>query len=145
MAKGGMNTPLPALAWPLGLAGLLPFLGGLAATWLWPGWGGHALAAYGDAILSFLGAVHWGLALAAPDVAPRARLIGGVIPSLVAWVALLLPLPVGLTILALGLLGLAGVETLAATRSLLPRSYMPLRWLLTGVASVALVSAAILS
>jgi hypothetical protein len=52
---------------------------------------------------------------------------------------------VGLTILALGLLGLAGVETLAATRSLLPRSYMPLRWLLTGVASVALVSAAILS
>jgi len=145
MAEGGMNTPLPALAWPLGLAGLLPFLGGLAATWLWPSWGGHALAAYGAAILSFLGAVHWGLALAAPDVAPRARLIGGVIPSLVAWLALLLPLPVGLTILALGLLGLACVETLAASRGLLPRSYMPLRWLLTVVATVTLISSATLT
>jgi hypothetical protein len=140
--KSGMNTPLPALAWPLGLAGLLPFLGGLAAMWLWPGWGGHALAAYGAAILSFLGAVHWGLALAAPDVAARARLIGGVIPSLVAWVALLMPLPVGLTILALGLLGLAMVETLAAGRGLLPRAYIPLRWVLTGVASATLIAGA---
>jgi hypothetical protein len=63
----------------------------------------------------------------------------------VAWVALLLPLPVGLTILALGLLGLAGVETLAATRGLLPRSYMPLRWLLTGIATVTLISSAALT
>lgn len=137
-----MNTPLPAWAWPLGLAGLLPFLGGLGAMWVWPGWAGHGLAAYGAVILSFLGAVHWGLALAAPEVAPRARLVGGVVPSLVAWVALLLPLPVGLSVLALGLLGLAGAETHAAGRGLVPRAYLPLRWVLTLVASAALIAGA---
>jgi hypothetical protein len=137
-----MNTPLPALAWPLGLSGLLPFLGGLGAMWLWPGWGSTILLGYGAVILSFLGAVHWGLALAAPEVAARSRLIGGVIPSLVAWVALLLPLPVGLSLLALGLLVLAGVETYAAGQGLLPRAYMPLRWVLTLVACTCLIAGA---
>jgi hypothetical protein len=34
---------------------------------------------------------------------------------------------------------------LAASRGLLPRSYMPLRWLLTVVAMVTLISAATLT
>jgi len=144
-----MNMPptneLPKDAWPLGLAGLLPFLAGVAALWLGLGWAGFALAAYGAVILAFLGAVHWGLALAQPGVASRARLVGGVLPSLVAWVALLAPLPVGLTMLALGLVVFAVVETIAMRRGLLPGQYLRLRWVLTIVASMSLFGGAALS
>ena len=137
-----MHAPLPSLAWPLGLGGLLPFLAGLVAVSLGQAWAAGALAAYGAVILSFLGAVHWGLALAAPDQASRARLVGGVLPSLVAWLALLAPLPIGLVVLGLGLLCLAGVETLAARRDLLPWAYLQLRWVLTIVAGSCLVATA---
>ncbi|RTR03816.1 DUF3429 domain-containing protein [Halomonas nitroreducens] len=89
--------------WPrwLGLAGLLPFVASLAAAW-WgpPPWQGvaiHAFLGYAAVILSFLGGVHWGLALgtlAPGSVAFRRRLGMAVLPSLVAWSALLLePLP----------------------------------------------------
>jgi hypothetical protein len=43
---------------------------------------------YGGVILSFLGAVHWGLALASPAPKPRTWLYA-VMPSLWAWAALL--------------------------------------------------------
>jgi hypothetical protein len=137
-----MNTPLPRLAWPLGLAGLLPFLAGLVAVSLGQGWAAFALAAYGAAILSFLGAVHWGLALAAPEQAAGTRLIGGVMPSLVAWLALLAPLPVGLALLGAGLIALVVAETIAARAGLLPWAYLWLRWVLSGVAAVCLLATA---
>ena len=137
-----MNTPLPALAWPLGLAGLVPFLAGLSALALGQAWAGFAMAAYGATILAFLGAVHWGLALAAPEVATRERLVGGVIPSLVAWVGLLLPAPYGLVLIGLGLLVLVVVETIATRRGLLPGAYLRLRWLLSVVAAASLFGAA---
>ena len=138
------NSRLPRTAWALGLAGLLPFLGGVLGLSLGLGWTGQALAAYGAVILSFLGAVHWGLALAQPEVATRERLVGGVVPSLVAWLALLAPLPVALPILASGLLLLAVAETLAARRGLLPGGYLTLRWVLSTIAAAALFLAATL-
>lgn len=137
-----MNTPLPRLAWPLGLAGLLPFLAGVVAVSLGQGWAGFALAAYGALILSFLGAVHWGLALAAPEQAAEIRLIGGVTPSLVAWVALLFPLPAGLALIGSGLIALVVAETIAARAGLLPWAYVRLRWLLSGVAAACLLAGA---
>ena len=137
-----MNSPLPRLAWPLGLGGLLPFLAGLVAVALGQGWAGFALAAYGAAILSFLGAVHWGLALAAPEQASGTRLIGGVIPSLVAWLALLAPVPMGLALLGVGLIALVVAESFAARGGLLPWSYLWLRWVLSGVAGSCLLAGA---
>ncbi|MFC7474774.1 DUF3429 domain-containing protein [Dankookia sp. GCM10030260] len=77
-----MDQPLPRPTLWLGLAGLLPFLGTALLAWTappdWRGVALHALAAYGAVILSFLGAVHWGLALRAPPAeagatAPRRR------------------------------------------------------------------------
>lgn len=137
-----MHTPLPPLAWPLGLAGLLPFLAGLVGVTLGQQWAAGPLAAYGAAILSFLGAVHWGLALADPGTAPRARLLGGVMPSLVAWLALLAPPAAGLAVLGLALLLLIGVETVAARRGLLPWAYLRLRWVLSLVAASCLLASA---
>ena len=110
-----MNTPtneaLPQLRWaaPLGYAGLLPFVALAVAAWLAPPAyrvpAAHALLAYGATIASFLGAIHWGLAMREPLTPQPGPFVWGVFPSLVAWAALLLPISQGLATLAL-LLGL---------------------------------------
>lgn len=156
------TAPLPRLALWLGLAGLLPFVATALGAGL--GIGGDAafaaLAAYGATILSFLGAVHWGFALRGPipgdatgDVAPgpaapeasaaAARLGFGVLPALLAWVALLLPLPDSLLVLAGGILLTAAIESLAAARGLVPLPYLRLRWALSLGAALCLVAGAI--
>ncbi|MEP6964528.1 MAG: DUF3429 domain-containing protein [Polaromonas sp.] len=105
-----MSSPLSSLPTPspmarvLGFAGLLPFVAGAAALSAlnWPGlqlWAGTALVAYGALIASFLGGIHWGLAM--QGTAPvTVRLGWGVFPSLVAWAAVLLPIDAGLSLLA---------------------------------------------
>lgn len=145
-----MDQSLPRPALWLGLAGLLPFFATALITWTaadhWRGVALYALAAYGAVILSFLGAVHWGLALRAPAaeaaaMAPRLGL--GVLPSLVGWVALLLPPLPGLLLLAFGILGTAAVETAAARRGLVPQPYLRLRWILSLGAALSLMVGAV--
>ncbi|HEV7268952.1 MAG TPA: DUF3429 domain-containing protein [Falsiroseomonas sp.] len=138
-----METSLPTPARLLGSAGLIPFLGLTVGVWAgWPG-AAPALAGYGATILAFLGAVHWGLALRAPASerhADRARFGLGVIPALLGWVALLLPLRLGLLLLALAILATAAVESLAARAGLLPESYLRLRWLLSLGAAASMIA-----
>jgi hypothetical protein len=87
----------------LGHLGLLPFFALALLAWLPAGaavanldaarLAQLALVAYAATILSFLGAVHWGLALAAGGIAPARRrqaLAWGVVPSLLGWLALLM-------------------------------------------------------
>ncbi len=136
-------TSLPAPARLLGPAGLIPFAGlALASLAGWEGAVG-ALVAYGATILAFIGAVHWGLALRAPAAersADWARLGLGVLPALLAWLALLLPASFGLGLLALGILGTAAVESLGARAGLVPADYLRLRWLLSSGAAICLVA-----
>jgi len=140
-----MHRNLPALAWPLGLAGLIPFAAGAAAVALgWHG-AGFALAAYAACILSFLGAVHWGLALAQPDQAAAERLAWGVVPSLWGWGALLLPVPVALPVLGAGILATAALETAASRRGLVSGGWLRLRWVLSAGAAGGLFLAATLA
>ncbi len=128
---------LPASAILIGLLGLIPFLGCAAATLWLPGDKGQsylsALIAYGAVILSFLGAVHWGLVIGA--TAPRVggmRLTLGVVPSLVGWLALLLGGAVGsgaaLLLLIGGFAATIYGEQRAARAGLVPPGYMRLRW-----------------
>ncbi len=140
---------MPSSARWLGAAGLLPFYLTLLAAWTGPeDWRGialFALATYGMVILSFLGGVHWGLALRAPEAearyaAPRFGL--GVVPSLIGWAALMLPPVPGLTMLALAILATAAVETLAARRGLVPQAYLRMRWALSLGAAMALLGGA---
>ena len=142
-----LALPRPTL-W-LGLAGLLPFVGSALLSWTapedWRGVALYALAAYGAVILSFLGAVHWGLALRAPpaEAAAMASRLGlGVLPALLGWVALLLPPMPGLTLLALGILGTAAVESAAARHGLAPPAYLRLRWILSLGAAASLLAGA---
>lgn len=92
----------------LSYGGLIPFVAGALLAWIGPpDWRAQALAAiagYGAVILSFIGAVHWGrvFASAQPDPAAPWWLLWGVTPTLVGWVALLLPAPWTSVVLLLG-------------------------------------------
>jgi hypothetical protein len=131
---------LPAWARPLGYGGLVPFVACALVMLAVPEDGtrdlaGRALLGYGAVILSFLGGVHWGLVLrgAAPQRA-GGLMAAGVVPSLVGWVALLLPFEQATAVLvaAFGLFWLYEHRVLGT--AVLPADYLALRrWLTLGV------------
>jgi hypothetical protein len=124
----------PGTAW-LGYAGLLPFAAcALAVALLGEEpreFAARALVAYGAVILSFLGAVHWGLLLARPAPDTRRRLAVGVLPSLAGWAALLLSPRHGLALLVVAFGAFWLYEHRALGTSLLPDGYLRLRRELT--------------
>ena len=140
------SLPLSPWAARLGVAGLLPFVALAGATWLIPvayrAQAAFALLAYGATIASFLGAIHWGLTMRGPATSQPGPLVWGVFPSLVAWLALLLPVSQGLVTVAL-LLGFC----LAVDRGSYPvyglSDWLPMRWRLTGVAVLSLVAGSV--
>lgn len=94
--------PLSDTARLLGHAGLLPFVLGALLVWVGLAPDLHAfvtlaLSAYAGIIVSFLGGIHWGLAFrhSAP---PASLFIWGVVPSLVAWLAVIMPPYAGLVV-----------------------------------------------
>jgi hypothetical protein len=128
-----------ATARALGYAGLLPFVGGAVLVWLVQGeahvYAAMALAAYAALIVSFLGGIHWGLAMRQPEP-PTGTLVWGVVPSLVAWPAVVMPAYAGLV-----LLGLMLVVSYAVDRRSYPAlgaaSWLVLRFRLSAVAALA--------
>ena len=108
-ARAGPLPPAPApqaagptpAAWRLGHAGLLPFIGGALLVWLvWPDahpYATAALSAYAAVIVSFLGGIHWGIAMREPQP-PTGLFVWGIVPSLVAWVAVVMPPYAGLVV-----------------------------------------------
>jgi len=141
-AAGRQDIPQPALV--LGLAGLLPFLATALAAWLVDDrlftFAVNLQIAYGAIILSFLGAVHWGLALAQDDAGNWRRLGLSVLPALAGWLALMIALPFGLLLLALGFAAVffADLRTVAAGRA--PAWYKALRKALTIVVLLSLAA-----
>jgi hypothetical protein len=80
-------------AFKLGIAGLIPFIVLAGLSFATPSTYKDVillcLLAYAASISSFLGAIHWGLTMR--DVNPNGMyLIWGVIPSLIAWISLML-------------------------------------------------------
>jgi hypothetical protein len=130
----------------LGYGGLVPFVVLALAIGLADpatrAFSGMSLLAYGAAIASFLGAVHWGLVMRDTAFQSPALLVWGVAPSLVAWVALMLgPVP--------GLFMVAGLlwACFAVDRVVYPRmqvrGWLPMRLVLTLVASTCCVAGAV--
>ncbi|HUA76853.1 MAG TPA: DUF3429 domain-containing protein [Acetobacteraceae bacterium] len=124
----------PLLATLLGLAGLLPLLFcGFESLTRAADWALPALIGYGAVTLAFLGAVHWGFALApattpSPPQAERLRLTLGTLPALAGWAALLLPRWAGLLVLIAGFIACVVIEAAGHRRALVPSGYMWLRW-----------------
>lgn len=133
----------------LGLAGLIPFVGLTVAI--------HALEAqrtslaqaqlaYGATIVSFIGALHWGLAMrdAGLDATAQWRALGwGVMPSLFAWCALLLPLPIGLWLLAAVVPACWWMDVRLSRALSLEPWFMQLRTLLSAIVTVCLLLSAL--
>ena len=133
-----------AVAW-LGYGGLLPFLAGAGAVLLQlrPDLAGQALLAYGAVILSFVGALHWGFAMTARGLDDRAQVrlyAWSVVPSLLAWPALLVPPALGVALLVAGFAAHYGMDRCVAPRLGLPAWYLPLRLRLSVVASLSLLT-----
>jgi hypothetical protein len=136
-----LSVPPPAptaFAYRLGYAGLMPFVLGALLVWF-VRVDAHphvvlALSAYAAVIVSFLGGIHWGIAFreAAP---PPALFAWGVVPSLVAWVAVLMPPSAGLVIHGAMLWGCYAVD-----RRVYPRhgmaQWLTLRFRLSAVAGL---------
>ncbi len=135
------RVPLPA-AW-LGGLGLLPFIAGVVlVAGIDAKWALDPLRFYAAAILSFLGGVHWGLAI--DDSSGRAawiRLGGSVLPALVAWLALLMAPAPGLLLSAAAFALLLLADVLAVRKRMAPRWYPQLRVPLTAIVVVCLVTA----
>ena len=80
------------LAHQLSFFGLIPFIFLTLACWIahpeWLEGFVYAQSAYGIAILSFLGGIHWGVALTSPELNSeqiKRALYWGVVPSMIAW------------------------------------------------------------
>ena len=147
-----MNAPLPdsvrRTANRLGYAGLIPFVVLAPASLLDTHHGitwSDALFAYGAVILSFVCALHWGFAMTLPglDDARRVRtMLWSVVPSLMAWPALLLVPMEAAVLLVTGFVLHYIQDRRLARHAELPDWYLPLRLQLTVVACLSLIAGA---
>ena len=140
-----ITAPTSESAWPpawaerLGHAGLIPFVLGALLVWLvWPEahpYATLALSAYAAVIVSFLGGIHWGMAMRLPSP-PASLFVWGVVPSLVAWAAVMMPPSAGLVVHGAMLLACYGVDRRIYPQQGLGR-WLTLRFRLSAVASLS--------
>lgn len=139
--------PLPAI---LILTGALPFL---SATLSLVAGGPFnqtvsvvMLVTYAAVILSFLGGIHWGLALKILEAAPTSAnrlFVLSVLPALAAWAALFLvadPRWQLAAMLAI-LLAVWALDGLLAVQGIIPRWFFKLRSLITTIVATCFVIA----
>lgn len=146
------SAAVPAVAAPpvqasrLAWAGVIPFVLGAVLMWLlYPMPEPHAyvalsLSAYGAAVLSFLGGVHWGLAMDEHGEPPRARW-WSIVPPLTGTLSVMMPPEAGLVVL-----GVMLVVTYSMDRRFYPQAHLghwlTLRFRLTAVAALSCFLAA---
>ena len=126
----------------LGYAGLIPFILLAALMWLVDAellpFVAIALSGYAATIVSFLGGVHWGIGFMKGEASPQFHFVWGVVPSLIAWLALMMP-----AYAALPLFGLVVVACYAVDSKTYPAaglaSWLPMRLRLTVVATASCV------
>lgn len=99
---------MPPAAALLGYGGLIPFAGAALAVVLdiQTALALTVFIAYSATILAFLGGMQWGLAFHLGPSGFRERLVVGVLPSLLAWVCLLLGGSGALVLLAAGFIAI---------------------------------------
>jgi hypothetical protein len=146
-AERAEPTATQRLAWLLGLAGLLPFFAHALFAWLTSPYEVAGLLRsqvhYTAVILSFLGALHWGVMIASPSVegSPAGvRMAWSVMPALYAWVVSLYPVDLALPLLFVALPVVFLVDLAFYRKMPVPRWFLVLRAVLT-VGATACVGA----
>ncbi len=125
----------------LGFAGLIPFLLCVPGFYLFDdpfqSFFQTTFIAYSAVILSFIGAVHWGAVLKSETIEQANLLLGiGVLPSLIGWVALLLPPLFALIILSFAFPTLFIYEKFSSLSDHLPDWYFKMRIQLTMIVTL---------
>ena len=147
MLKTAQNSDalMVKTAWILTLAGFVPFAALAIAAFVleiddpYSGLAVEGLRTYGAVILSFLGGIRWGLALRHKDgEAPALTLAFGVIPSLVGWFSLFLPLPHVFVVQAIAVLVMGAWDILAGRNGLYEPWFVRLRVFITILVTLAL-------
>lgn len=138
------QSSMPTSVRVLGYGGLIPFVGlAILANFevshgmLYRG----ALLLYGAVILSFVGAIHWGVAMTAIDLNDHDRRVAyvwSVIPALMAWAIYILSPVAAVFVLVLGFLLQFWRDTTFGRKIVWPVWYLPLRTRLTIVAILSL-------
>ncbi|KAL2752448.1 hypothetical protein ACRALDRAFT_2044259 [Sodiomyces alcalophilus JCM 7366] len=162
-------SDVPTAPYALGLAGTLPYLatsmGTVYLSWSlntnWPS--GHAILdsilmnhkdaqqwlallepiqlGYGALLISFLGAIHWGMEIVTKTTSPsrtKFRYGIGVLAPIVAWPTLLMPVEAALITQFVAFTALYGADTRATARGWAPPWYGRYRFILTAVVGAAL-------
>jgi hypothetical protein len=142
---------MPLAAAVLGAGGALPFVGLLVAAWRsWEPFGRSptlVLALYAVVILSFMGAVHWGLAMAGRAPWRDAAWSYGVsvMPALFGWFSIaFLPITVALQAMAAAFVLLLVYDLRAVRLGIAPPWYSGLRIPLTAIVVPCLLMASFL-
>jgi len=139
------SQQIPQTALVLGLAGLIPFIATATACWLLDNElqtkAHFTLGAYGAVILSFLGGVKWGVLVNdKTNLEKWGPIVLSVVPSIVGWFALLLPVIATLAVLS-GIMVLQyyfDIESVKEKK--LPPWYGRLRTILTTGAVISLLA-----
>ena len=142
------RTDIPPAALWLGYAGLIPFLAGALAVWVGPGEWTYVLRAeilYGVVILSFMRAVHWGLAIAEYGSTEGGsvawgRLGASVAPALLGWFATFVLAWAALAVLIVCFVGLFFFDVRETRAGRAPAWYPRLRRPLTIIVVLSLAA-----
>ena len=137
---------LAMLARVLGFAGLIPFVTFSIGTWITLPLvtdSHYILVTYAALILSFMGAIHWGLAMAENNSKRNLQLALSVLPALLGWLALLLPLLQGYVVLIACFIFLYLADRQAIKTYSLAEGYLPLRAVLTAIVVICLCMASL--
>lgn len=136
---------IPLIVLALGYAGLLPFITLASALWFEPGDLqiplNEALLSYSAIILSFMGAIHWGLAMKADDTIGNTQLALSVIAPLSAWIASLTPVAINYSLLIICFTILCLYDVYMVRVNKAPSWYSRLRIPLTVIVVISLIAA----
>jgi hypothetical protein len=140
------HEQIPRAPFWLGTAGLVPFVVLTSALYALPAVNAPVvllwLISYAAVVLSFVGAIHWGVAMVHAQVPEAERgvfMAWSVVPALAGWMGLLLPAEAGLLLLGATFVVHYAADRQFAQRFALPRWYLRLRGGLTGVVVLCLL------
>ena len=148
-STNGNSSSFPVVARWLGYGGVIPFVAlalsltvGLDLTGLGLSDATGKLVAYGAVIISFIGAVHWGLALHAERSKQTLLYVYSVVPALAAWGWYFVAARSALFGMALTIVVMYFVDRFLLA-DVVPAEYLKMRLHLTIVVALCLLLAAV--